>query len=68
MALVGRCKRQNAPLPGEDLTQSLESAGFGVRIGFQGPDDFTKLLAVGLAGFMSRLRDLCARPGGGASV
>ena len=26
--------RQNAPLPGEDLSQSLQSAGFGVRIGF----------------------------------
>ncbi|MDY6923140.1 MAG: ShlB/FhaC/HecB family hemolysin secretion/activation protein [Pseudomonadota bacterium] len=26
--------RQNAPLPGEDVSESLESAGFGVRVGF----------------------------------
>lgn len=26
--------RQNDPLPGEDLSESLESAGFGVRVGF----------------------------------
>lgn len=25
--------RQNAPLPGEDVSESLESAGFGVRLG-----------------------------------
>ena len=28
--------RQNEPLPGEDVSESLESAGFGVRVGFNG--------------------------------